>query len=497
MSPHVCRLLQQLAASQPDQLAILEPGGRRVSFAELAENASRIAGGLRARGLVPGDRVVLLLGMGIDLYECLLGILWGGHTAVLVDPSAGLRKVDTRLGSFGVHGLIGTQKAHLLRLALPSLRGGKVYATDGWLPLTHTLTRLRSEPIEVVDPPTGEPALLTFTTGTTGLPKAMGRSHAFLLAQHHVLKNEMRIASTDIDLPTLPVFLLNSLAAGATAILPDGDLRDVSSLAPARMVEQIEAHGVTLISGSPAFFRPLVDWLHTENRQLTAMRKVFIGGARVPASLLADLSKQLPSARIAIAYGSTEAEPMAMIDATDVLAETGAREAAGEGCCVGAPVEGLAVQLRDPDLDERIDDGPGELLVSGDHVNQRYYQDPSGDVDNKYNDGHRIWHRTGDGAWIDGQGRIWLVGRVSERVAGMYPFGVECRAEALNGVISAGLAEVDGEAMLAFTGTAAESAVQTATGLRAVRMQNLPVDPRHRAKIDRSALADQISEILS
>jgi acyl-CoA synthetase (AMP-forming)/AMP-acid ligase II len=484
----VGHLLAARAADLGEKAAIVEAGGAQVSFAEFAERVARRAGALAAAGIGPGRRVVLLVPVGIAMYEALLAVLQTGASVVLVDPQVGARGIEERLASVGVDGLIGSPKAHLLRLILPSLRGGRLYASTGWaFPPARRLSALDGPPLEPVAPAEGEPALITFTTGSTGAPKAMGRSHAFLLAQHAILASHMRLVPTDVDLPTLPVFLLNSLAAGATCVLPDGDLRDVSRLDPAKIAAQVRARGVTLSSGSPAFFETLTAHLSARGETLP-LRRVFVGGARVPGRLLAALRATLPEAEIEVLYGSTEAEPIASIDADTWLADCAARE--HEGACVGAPVHGLDLRVVDPDTGaDRPSGEPGELWVSGAHVNRGYYRNPAADAENKVTDGARVWHRTGDAAWRDDAGRLWLVGRVSERVCGIYPFPAESRAERVPGVRRAALGVARGAPVLAFEGEADPGAVAAAAQVpRAVRVAAIPLDARHRAKVDRPAL---------
>jgi acyl-CoA synthetase (AMP-forming)/AMP-acid ligase II len=157
---------------------------------------------------------------------------------------------------------------------------------------------------------------------------------------------------------------------------------------------------------------------------------------------------------------------------------------------VGTPVPGIRVRLVNPDDEVDVPDGePGEVWVSGAHVNRGYYRDPAADTANKVRDGDTVWHRTGDAAWRDAEGRLWLVGRVSERVGPHYPFRVEALAEQVPGVSRAALAAVDGVPVLAFTGEADPQALRQHTGIdRVVRIDAIPVDPRHRAKVDRAAL---------
>ena len=462
-----------------DRAALVDPRGRRLSFRELRRRVGAFAGALRDRGIRPGDRVVLLVPMSFELYVSLLALFHLGATAVLIDPKAPAGDILTR---FRPRALIGSPLAHLLRLKIPQLRGLSLYVSTGPTLLRHHRLSLMHGATPPVDP--GEhPALLTFTTGSTGRPKAIARSHAFLLAQHRVLGEHMDLTEADVDLPTLPVFLLHSLAGGATCVLADADLRNVGAVEPARVVAQLSREGVTSVTGSPAFLGPLARHLVETGRTMAGVRRIDTGGARVPARVLRDLCAAFPRAAITVLYGSSEAEPIALLDARAALDELEAGERSGRGALVGTPVEAIAV---------RIDDD--EILVSGAHVNPRYYQDPDADAVNKVHDPDgRIWHRTGDAGFLDEQGRIWLLGRAGRAIAGRWPMTVEAPAELLPFVRKAALVEVDGAARVACEiaeGAPADWAaqVESACGLAPLRLPNIPVDPRHNAKIDRAAL---------
>lgn len=464
--------------------AVVEPGGRTVTYGALADRVQALAGGLVDLGVRPRDRIVLLVPMGIDLYVSLLALFHVGATAVLVDPGG---PVADKLARARPVGLIGSGKAHLLRLTTPALRGLGLTVSTGFTPLPHRrLDRLAGAPTAPDD--SDPPALLTFTTGTTGAPKMMARSHRFLLAQHHALKGHMALGPDDVDLPTLPVFLLHSLAGGATCVIPDADLRRPEAVDPARVVAQIRREGVTSASGSPAFFAPLARWLRSRGETIDGVRQLFLGGARVPARLLWELARVFPQAALRVVYGSTEAEPIAVLDARAELDTLMDAERAGRGALVGRPVPEISLRVRDD-----------EVQVAGAHVNPGYVDVPEADAAHKLREvdpatgAVRVWHRTGDAGFLDDQDRLWLVGRVGDQVAGRWPLQVEGAAEGLPFVRRAGLAAVAGEPRVGCEldtpppDWAAQ--VEAACGVPAVAVDKVPVDPRHNAKIDRHALA--------
>jgi acyl-CoA synthetase (AMP-forming)/AMP-acid ligase II len=560
---NVATHLQRLARERGDQPAIVQPDGRQITFAQAEERTSALAGGLAALGLVPGDRVLLLVPMSIELYEALIALLRGLYTVVLLDPSA--PTVEENLQRVGLSAFIGSGKAHLLRLKHPSLRGLDRYLSTGFTLLPHrNLGRLSGPGLGPLPPPSEDfPALLTFTTGSTGRPKTVARSHRFLEAQRSILTEHMGLEPGDVDLPTLPVFLLNSLAAGATCVLPDADLREVGAVEPRRVIRQLLDHRCTSTSGSPAFFAPLAAALKASGQTLPDLKKLFTGGARVPPELLADLVEVAPNARIEVLYGSTEAEPIASISASEVLGETAAAERRGLGSCVGRPVPRIALRIEplgerrgarsgppagpatdttgrpseslrrgeEPEESERSEptkrrasaahrderarpcaggvrasaasdargarSGPpseiGEILVSGEHVNQGYFEDPRSDAANKLREDGVVWHRTGDTGYLDERGRVWLVGRVQDMVGELHPFMVEGRVDGLDWVKRSALVELDEPVLAVCLGEGApedwEARLRASSGVdRVVEVDSVPLDPRHNAKVDRAAL---------
>ena len=201
---------------------------RTTSFAELDDASARGAALLAGLGCRPGDAVVLLQRMSLELYVALIAVFRLGLVAVVPDPSASRAHVAASLAELPLRGFIGGRKAHLLRLLHPALRALPwAVSLDGWLPgatrWDTSAAMAPLAPIAAVAP--DAPALITFTSGSTGLPKVAVRSHGFLLAQHAVLERSLHLRPGDVDLSTLPIFVLANLASGVTSVLPDADLR--------------------------------------------------------------------------------------------------------------------------------------------------------------------------------------------------------------------------------------------------------------------------------
>ena len=517
MNANIAARLSERAANHPQRTAIVEgkrEGTRRVTFGELSERVARLAAGLEARGLKPGDSVLLFIPMSIDLYTALIAVFHLGAVAVFVDAWAGRARLDSAVRAARPRAFLGTPRAHLLRLTSGAMRAipTALVVHPRWLPLERLAAPQRAREAAVLD--ADAPALITFTTGSTGRPKAAVRTHGFLWAQHLALAAHLGLTTEDVDMPTLPVFVLNNLACGVTSVIPNFDPRRPAEIDPARVYRQMVDERVTTSTGSPAFYERLAAWCAGRGLKLP-LRALFTGGAPVPPPL-ARLLADTVTGHAHVLYGSTEAEPIAGIEARAMLAAMSVPGGGGmEGLCVGRPVPEIAVRLIRPH------DGPvvlgdrgwgewdvapvevGEVVVSGDHVLPGYLDDPEGERANKIRDGARVWHRTGDAARLDTEGRLWLMGRIAQRVrrAGEVWWSVpaEARALAVAGVSHAAYLGIPdptlGErAVLCVEVTGGRLPPNAGEALRAALapmpldelrpLARIPRDPRHRSKTD-------------
>jgi acyl-CoA synthetase (AMP-forming)/AMP-acid ligase II len=427
---NVAGRLAERAARHPERDAIVAYRGgraRRVTFGELAARVGRLAAGLQERGVAPGDRVLVFVPMSPALYVTLLACLKAGAAAVFVDAWADRRRLDAAVRAARPKAFVGSPKAHLLRVLSREVRGIPIHLVAGrgrW-GLERYESAQPAGPAARVRP--DDAALITFTTGSTGAPKAAARSHAFLWAQHEALAAYLRLTEADIDMPTLPIFVLNNLALGVPSVLPEFDPRRPAVINPASIYRQIKAESITTSSGSPAFYERLAGWCAQHGRRLP-LRALFTGGAPVLPPL-ARLLRDTVEGEAHVVYGSTEAEPIAGIEVGAMLRAMGeAKTAAPEpvaGICVGQPVPGIALRLVRPCAGpitlgaagwRAWEADAGEVVVAGDHVLQGYLDAPAADQENKIRDGERVWHRTGDAGWRDGAGRLCLLGRVGSRV---------------------------------------------------------------------------------
>ena len=529
---NISRILIEQATERPDQPAIVEDtrdGSRTLTFGQIAERSARAAALLRAAGLRKGDRILVFQPMSIELYVALLAIFRLGLVATVLDPSAGRRHIEQCCSIARPRAFLGPARAHLLRLFCRGLRRIEHhFVTAGWAPsATHWSGLERLAPLHAIaacDP--SHDALLTFTSGSTGVPKAAVRSHGFLLAQHDALAAAIDLEPGEVDLATLPIFVLANLASGVTTVIPQGDLRRPGFIEPSPVLEQLERHRVTRTVGSPALYERLLQGAaaatgagsESAEAPLGTLKKLYTGGAPVFPPLLQQLQSAMPQGRVIVVYGSTEAEPISHLDWAEAERFDLDAMFAGKGLLVGKPVQQVDLRILDnrwgeplpamnaPEFDKLTLPSArgGEIVVSGPHVLSGYLNGV-GNEDTKFRVEGEVWHRTGDAGYLDASGRLWLLGRagavIRDERGKIYPFAAECAASQLPWIERSALARHNGERLLAVqlgsrAPADAEWRVQEALSWaqldRVVRVPRIPVDRRHNAKIDYPALEKEL-----
>ncbi len=242
-----------------------------------------------------------------------------------------------------------------------------------------------------------------------------------------MLRNAFGIQPGEVSLPTFPPFALFDPALGMTTVVPDMDPTRPAKADPKKLVDVIDRFGVTNIFGSPALLDTLSSYCVDNGIRLESVTRVISAGAAVPVSTIRRMQRSLyRDAQVHTPYGATECLPVSSISAAQFDDKLVDRIESGEGVCVGRPIEPNQVriirisEMAFRDLSETTDmpfGMPGEIIVTGPTCTDMYWQRDADTAMAKFGDEQgRTWHRMGDVGIMDGLGRLWYCGRVSQRV---------------------------------------------------------------------------------
>lgn len=532
---NIAEFLPEMAERRPDATAILCPWGRRggrLSYRQLEDRSNHLARGLEELGIGHGVRTVLMVPPGLDLFALAFALFKAGAVPVLVDPGIGLEHLGRCLGNAEPAAFIGVARAHAARTLLGWARHTvRATVTVGrrWWWGGHTLGEVEARGAAVPErrmAPTGgdDVAAVVFTSGSTGPPKGVVYRHRNFNAQVAAIREAYGIEPGEVNLPTFPLFALFDPALGMTTVVPEMDPTRPARVDPRKIIAPIIEHGVTIMFGSPALLDTVGRWGVANGVTLETVRHVISAGAPVSPKIIERFQSLLPAdALIHTPYGATESLPVATTSSREILAETRHATDRGAGTCVGLPVpsiEAAVITISDEPIgawsDElRVRPGEvGEIVVKGPQVTREYFNEPRHTALAKIPDGTAVRHRMGDLGYLDGQGRLWFCGRLSQRVqtAEGTLFTVPCEAvfnthpgvfrSALVGVGAPGeqlpvlCVELEKNVHRRARPAVRDELLSLGAGFghtRSIRTvlfhPGFPVDIRHNAKIGRGALA--------
>lgn len=435
MTVHLPELLRRAADAHADRTALVEAGGRRVTWAELDAEVDRVASGLSALGMVAGYRVMLALPNRVEFVTAYLGALRARLVAVPVNPRSATGELVRMVADSGARlvladagtvppvrqAVAGLEEAlagadEALRASTPVPRVVVVDAPA--LPAEHTYASLLGG--EPVASPPGRPdqeslAVLLYTSGTSGRPRAAMLTHRALdanIEQAAAVQPPM-LTGDDVVLGVLPLFHVYGLNAvlgqvlrtGARLVLADGF--DVEGT-----LELVEDEAVTVLPVAPpvlAYWRSVPDL----RERLAGVRLVLSGSAPLSPDVRADFEER-SGVTVHEGYGLTEAAPVVTSTLLSRTPRTGT---------VGPPLPGVEVRIVDDLGHGTGGEDPGEVRIRGANLFSGYWPDGADGPDPEG------WYATGDVGYLDDEGNLVLVDRLKELVIvsgfNVYPVEVE------------------------------------------------------------------------
>jgi long-chain acyl-CoA synthetase len=415
--------LAKIIEPHPDDAVALVSRGRQTTYGALRTQVGALRGGLVELGLEPGDRVGIACGNNWYFVASYLAVLGAGCVAVPLNPTAPARELERQLSVTGCRLLFAgpAAEASIAGLQRSSL-GELAYVVappDTELDGTRAFdTLLEHEPVPVVDRGADDLAVLMFTSGTAGAPRAAMLTHGNLVSNLEQVQAmpARRQETDDVVFGVLPLFHIFGLNVALGLTLFTGSrVVLVERFDPVSALEAIQRHGVTVVTGPPTMWGAWANLPGADPRALASLRIAVSGAARLPVET-AQLVEDRFDVHIEEGYGLTEASPV-------VTSATGTEAPWGS---IGVPLPGVEVRLVEPDGDDVLVGDPGEIWVRGPNVFAGYFNDPEASAAALSPD---RWLRTGDIAVVNDDGYLFLVDRAKDLIIvsgfNVYPAEVE------------------------------------------------------------------------
>ncbi|MER5254496.1 long-chain fatty acid--CoA ligase [Streptomyces sp. NPDC002855] len=411
-------ILAEPARRHPDRTALVE-GELRLSFGELWEQARTQAAALGGLGVGPGDRVALMAPNTAEFPRAYYAILAAGGVVVPVHLLLSAEEVEHVLRDSGATLLLchpaqaETGKAAAAATGVRMLTLG----ADGELDtLAHAAQPLTSYVTREAD----DPAVVYYTSGTTGVPKGAVLSHLNLVMNATVCAFDAHdVRGDDVALGALPLFhafgqtvsMNATWRAGATLVL-------LPRFDAARAIALMAAEGVNTFHGVPTMYVNLVAAAATA-AELPALRLAISGGASLPVAVLERFEAAF-GVPVYEGYGLSETSPTASVNQPVFGTRAGS---------IGHPLWGVDVEIARADVEGRIELLPtgelGEVVIRGHNVFSGYLGRPEATAEAVV-DG---WFRTGDLGTKDADGFLAIVDRKKDVIIrggfNVYPREVE------------------------------------------------------------------------
>ncbi len=398
----------------PAQRVLFDDATGWTTADQLADRTSRVAGRLAGLGLSAGDRLVLSAQASADVVVLYVAALRLGLVVVPVNTA-----------------YLEQEIAHIVSDARPAAAVVDDAARGSWI------RAASAGPVHVLDPTVAvpdaaapeldtaapdDPALLVYTSGTTGTPKGAALSHGNLLASAHAVRLAWRWTPQDSLVLALPLFHLHGLGvglhgsftAGAAVVLRPGFQAD-------DVLDAVRRHGASLFFGVPTMYGRLA----TSSRlaELGRLRLCVSGSAPLPPDLFTAVAER-GGQPILERYGMTET----------VMNVSNPYDGERRMGTVGIPL---------PGVDVRLAEGTDEILLRGPNVFAGYWHRPEATAEAMTADG---WFRSGDIGSHDEAGYLRIVGRLKELIISggynVYPREVEEALRAHPAVVDAAVVGV-------------------------------------------------------
>jgi long-chain acyl-CoA synthetase len=425
--------------------------GESVSFTELAKNVGKLANGLRALGVGKSVKIGLYLPNCPEYVYSYLACFSLGAVVVPLDYQLKDDELISCLDHAEAKFLIARERADVslakIQAAVESLDRLIILSDEVKDPHAisfYEISKKADDKIAAIDIDPREPALIMYTSGTTGKPKGILLNYRHLEGSPKAMEYFVDLSDRDVKLCAIPfshiggfIYIQNCIVFGITLVLMD-------RFNPIEFLKNIQEHKVTCFHIVPAMYTALLSLKNLERFDLSSLRWVVVFGAPGSPDILERFHQYCPNAQLLNGWGMTETCP------PNTVTPLGSKKIES----VGKPSPQCEIKIFDENDHETAPGQVGEVVIRGWVVMDGYYKDPETTKALMA----KGWFHTGDLGKFDSEGYLYIVGRKKEmiKVAGQIVYAPEVEAafykheEVLEAAVIGVVDALRGEAVKAF-----------------------------------------------
>ena len=385
-----------------------------LTYDEFRDAALRVAAGLQARGVQPGDRVGMVLPNVLSFPVVFYGALMAGAAVVPMNPLLKAREVEYFLRDSGARVVVtGEASAEPVTEAAGTV-GIEAVTVGPAMPDAVMADEGIAAP---VDRSGEDTAVILYTSGTTGQPKGAELTHASLNSNAHTTQETLLEGSPDdVIMGCLPLFHVFGLTCSLNAgVLSGALLTLIPRFDGAKALDVIERDGVTVFEGVPTMFSAMLHQPDAADRDVSSLRLCVSGGSAMPVEVMRSFEETF-GCIVLEGYGLSETSPVASFNHPHAERKPGS---------IGTPIRGVELRLVDDDGKDVPAGDVGEIAIRGENVMKGYWGREE-ETAKAIPDG---WFRSGDLARQDDDGYYFIVDRKKEMIIrggyNVYPREIE------------------------------------------------------------------------
>ncbi|BBU24935.1 fatty-acid-CoA ligase FadD5 [Mycobacterium xenopi] len=404
--------LERHALMQPDAPA-LRFLGKTLTWMELRGRVAALAGALSRRGVGFGDRVMILMLNRTEFIEAVLAANMIGAIAVpvnfrLTPAELAFLVADCEPRVMITEPVLATVASAVRdkepRLGMIVVAGGAT--EDGLLGYEDLVNEMTGDPHQPVDIPNDAPALIMYTSGTTGRPKGAVLTHTNLTGQTMTALYTHGVdLNNDVGFIGVPLFHIAGLGNMLTPMLLGIPtvIHPLGAFDPGQLLDVLAAEKVTGIFLVPAQWQAVCAEQQANPRELR-LRVISWGAAPASDTLLRQMSETFPGAQILAAFGQTEMSPVTcMLLGEDAIRKRGS---------VGRVIPTVAARVVDDDMNDVPVGEVGEIVYRAPTLMSGYWNNPEATAE-AFAGG---WFHSGDLVRMDDEGYVWVVDRKKDMI---------------------------------------------------------------------------------